>query len=348
MGDSSWNPVRFDWFGTRPYTCPLFWPSGFGPVRPQDLNTPASVPCEAKETVGKTTRTSKTTKKSAAPSSKAKTPAKAAKTSAKSAASAEKKPASKQTKAKAPAKAAAAPAASAAKKSAASPAAKSATTTKKVATEPAATKPAKAVEAPVAAAPETDKKKSGPKGITIVTPKPAKPSKPKVKFQMPVSEPLLRPGTKWKPLIPSGPSAPPRQDFEQLPPDEPIKTKFSKKELERYRQILLQKRAELVGDVRNMEDEALRQSSGSLSHTPQHMAEQGTDVFDQSLSLDLAQVDRNLIREIDAALERIDNGTYGVCELTGKMISSERLEELPWARYSIEAARERERRSYQP
>ena len=77
------------------------------------------------------------------------------------------------------------------------------------------------------------------------------------------------------------------------------------------------------------------------------MAEQGTDVFDQALSLDLAQVDRNLIREIDAALARIDNGTYGFCELTGKPIKPERLEELPWARYSIEAARERERRPYQ-
>ncbi len=41
----------------------------------------------------------------------------------------------------------------------------------------------------------------------------------------------------------------------------------------------------------------------------------------------------------------IDNGTYGICELTGKPIKAERLEELPWARYSIEAARELERRS---
>jgi DnaK suppressor protein len=74
------------------------------------------------------------------------------------------------------------------------------------------------------------------------------------------------------------------------------------------------------------------------------MAEQGSDTFEQSLSLDLAQVDRNLLREIDAALKRIDDGTYGICELTGKTIPPERLEELPWARYSIEAARELERR----
>lgn len=291
--------------------------------------------------MGKTPRPTKTQKK--APT-KAKSPAKPAAKAATKAT--DKKPAGKDAKGAKP-KSTAAAAATNARKTAPAPAPK---TTGKKAPAPAAAPAPKAPAAKAAepvAAPGADKK-AGPKGITIVTPRPTKPSKPKPKFQMPVSEPLLRPGSKWKPLIPSGPSAPPRTDLQHIASDEPIKTKLSKKELERYRAILLQKRAELVGDVRNMEDEALRQSSGSLSHTPQHMAEQGTDVFDQSLSLDLAQVDRNLIREIDAALERIDNGTYGVCELTGKMISTERLEELPWARYSIEAARERERRSYQP
>ncbi|MBX3357625.1 MAG: TraR/DksA C4-type zinc finger protein [Phycisphaeraceae bacterium] len=215
-------------------------------------------------------------------------------------------------------------------------------------TPPAA--PKKAAESPKsapAAAPAHDKKKAGPKGITIVTPRPSRPTKAKPKYQLPVSEPLLKPGgPKWKPLIPSGPSAPARTSLGNEV--KPQKGKLPKKELDRYRAILIRKRQELVGDVANMEDEALRQSgSGSLSHTPQHMAEQGTDVFDQSLSLDLAQVDRNLIREIDEALKRIEDGTYGFCELTGKPIKAERLEELPWTRFSIEAARERERRPYQ-
>ncbi len=212
--------------------------------------------------------------------------------------------------------------------------------------------PKKVVEAPKAppppaASPAQDKKKTGPKGITIVTPKPVRMTKAKPKYQLPVSEPLLKPGgPKWKPLIPSGPSAPARTSLGNE--TKPQKGKLPKKELDRYKAILIRKRQELVGDVANMEDEALRQSgSGSLSHTPQHMAEQGTDVFDQSLSLDLAQVDRNLIREIDEALKRIEDGTYGFCELTGKPIKPERLEELPWTRFSIEAARERERRPYQ-
>lgn len=206
-----------------------------------------------------------------------------------------------------------------------------------------------AASAPPAPPPAPAARKPNPRGITVVTPKPTRPAKPKPKFQMPVSEPLFKPGgPKWKPLIPSGPSAPPIHRLGQAGDNKDRKGRLGKRELERYRSMLLRKRAELIGDIATIEDEALRQSgSGSLSHLPQHMAEQGTDVFDQSLSLDLAQVDRNLIREIDAALARIDAGTYGICELTGKPIKAERLEELPWARYSIEAARERERRPYQ-
>jgi RNA polymerase-binding protein DksA len=75
------------------------------------------------------------------------------------------------------------------------------------------------------------------------------------------------------------------------------------------------------------------------------MAEQGSETYEQSLHLDLAAVDRKLLKEIDEAIVRIDKGMYGICELTGKPIKVERLEELPWARYTIEAQRELERRS---
>ncbi|MBY0313293.1 MAG: hypothetical protein K2W85_14590 [Phycisphaerales bacterium] len=209
-----------------------------------------------------------------------------------------------------------------------------------------------AVPAPAAASAgggtgtDADKK---PKGITIVSNKPVRKPKPK-KLEMPVSEPLLKPGSKWKPLITSGPKAPPSSGIpgEIIPSEFKLdpKAKLPKKELDKYREILLRKRAELVGDVANMEGEALLGNSGSLSNLPQHMAEQGSDAFDQALSLDLAQVDRTLIKEIDEALKRIEDGTYGVCPATGKRISAERLAEIPWAKYSIEAAREMENRRF--
>jgi RNA polymerase-binding protein DksA len=201
-------------------------------------------------------------------------------------------------------------------------------------------------EAPKPAAPaKPELSKSGRKGITIVTPKPVKkPSKPS-NIKIPVlGGPLFKPGSAPKPLIQSGPKAPARGSG-LSDSGKPHKTPFDKKTLDRFRQILRAKRAELVGDVSNLETEALQGQSGSLSHLPQHMAEQGSDAAGQSLSLDLAAADRRLIKEIDDALQRIEDGTYGVCELTGKPIKAERLEELPWARYSIEAARELERRS---
>jgi RNA polymerase-binding transcription factor DksA len=203
--------------------------------------------------------------------------------------------------------------------------------------------PAGAAPAPAAAAAADGK--GGRKGITIVS-KPRRSGPRQEKIQIPKMEPLLGPGSPFrKPLIASGPGAVRRTleiDPESLAK---LKSPFGKKDLQRFRDILLKKRADLVGDVSDLESEALLGRSGSLSALPQHIAEQGSETYEQSLSLNLAAEDRRLIREIDAALQRIDKGTFGICEMTGKPISRERLEELPWTRYSIEAARESERRS---
>jgi RNA polymerase-binding transcription factor DksA len=102
-----------------------------------------------------------------------------------------------------------------------------------------------------------------------------------------------------------------------------------------------------VGDVSSMEEEALGSGgSGSLSHLPQHMADQGSDTFDQSLNLDLAASQRSFLKEIDDALDRIDNGTFGICEMLGKAIKIDRLKHAPWARYCIDAARQLEMPGY--
>jgi DnaK suppressor protein len=116
-------------------------------------------------------------------------------------------------------------------------------------------------------------------------------------------------------------------------------TPLPDKQLEEFREILEVKREQLVGDVSSMEKEALGGDGGSLSRLPQHMADQGTDTYDQSLNLDLAASQRGIVKEIDAALDRIVNRTFGVCELLGKPIGIDRLRNAPWTRYSIEAAR---------
>jgi RNA polymerase-binding protein DksA len=115
------------------------------------------------------------------------------------------------------------------------------------------------------------------------------------------------------------------------------------KELEHFRDLLLEKRREIVGDMSSMEREALRAGAGGLSSLPVHMADMGTDNYEQEFTLGLVEKDRILLRELNAALAKIQNGTYGLCEGTGKPINKVRLEAQPWARFSIEWAREMEK-----
>ncbi|MBL9149414.1 MAG: TraR/DksA family transcriptional regulator [Phycisphaerae bacterium] len=122
-----------------------------------------------------------------------------------------------------------------------------------------------------------------------------------------------------------------------------IKTKLTKKELDEYRALLLTKRRQLARMLSGMEDEALRSNGGNLSNMPLHMADIGTDTFDQDFTLGMAETERQLLDEIDAALARIENKTYGVCQLTGKPIPKARLEAKPWAKYTVEAAKMIER-----
>jgi len=110
-----------------------------------------------------------------------------------------------------------------------------------------------------------------------------------------------------------------------------------------FREMLLEKRRGILRNVTEFEDEALRKSrqdaTGDLSSMPIHMADLGTDNYEQEFALGLMDSERKLLREIDNALGRIENKTYGICEGTGKPISKARLEAQPWARYCVEYAR---------
>jgi RNA polymerase-binding protein DksA len=121
------------------------------------------------------------------------------------------------------------------------------------------------------------------------------------------------------------------------------KKRLTAAEIEYFKQALLQKRREIVGDVNEMEDEALKKprldASGDLSSMPIHMADLGTDNYEQEFALGLMDSERKLLREIDDALQRIEQGTYGICEGTGKPIPKARLKAQPWARHCVQYAR---------
>jgi RNA polymerase-binding protein DksA len=131
-----------------------------------------------------------------------------------------------------------------------------------------------------------------------------------------------------------------------------IKTPFNKAELEVFRQMLLDKRRALIGDMNGIEAEALRtnrqEGSGDLSNMPTHPADIGTDNFEQEFTLGLLESERTLLAEINGALERIDNNTYGVCLGTGQPIGAARLKARPWSKYCIEYAKLLEKGLVQP
>src|SRR4029079_7974135 len=73
-----------------------------------------------------------------------------------------------------------------------------------------------------------------------------------------------------------------------------------------------------------------------------HMADAGTDTYDRDWALGMLSSAQNSIYEIDEAMNRIRDGSYGICELTGKKIEAQRLQAIPWTRFSAEAERELE------
>lgn len=110
-------------------------------------------------------------------------------------------------------------------------------------------------------------------------------------------------------------------------------------EWERYRQILLDLREQLVRQMNGLAKESAEQLPGYSMH----MADSGTDNFDRDFALSLLSSDQDAIYEIDEALKRIERGSYGTCELTGKPIPKARLDAIPWARFTVEAQGQLER-----
>jgi len=113
---------------------------------------------------------------------------------------------------------------------------------------------------------------------------------------------------------------------------------LTQRELQKFKELLLAKRNESLDSVSTMEVETLRRERSDLSSRPIHMADLGTDSYEQEFTLELMDSERKLIAEIDDALNRIEDGTYGICEVGGEPIPKQRLEAIPWARYCVACA----------
>jgi DnaK suppressor protein len=120
-------------------------------------------------------------------------------------------------------------------------------------------------------------------------------------------------------------------------------------EMQVYKDQLLILRARLRGDVDHMADSALRKSrseaNGDLSSMPIHMADIGSDNFEQEFTLSLMENDGGTLTQIEASLERIEEGTYGQCEECGMKIPKSRLNAIPYAILCVRCAQQQEQRS---
>lgn len=114
------------------------------------------------------------------------------------------------------------------------------------------------------------------------------------------------------------------------------------KKLEKYRKQLLEMRQQILN-----RSKTVTQSGGFVLNTDDLMDESdhAAAVIQQSLELNVVERDRYLLREIDHALAKFEDATYGICEDSEEPIDEARLDAQPWTRYSVEAAEAREKRA---
>ena len=121
---------------------------------------------------------------------------------------------------------------------------------------------------------------------------------------------------------------------------------MKKADLKNYKERLLSLRARLRGDVNQMAEATLKknrtEANGDLSSMPIHMADIGTDNFEQEFTLSLMENEEGTLELIEASLERIEEGTYGDCEECGVKIPKTRLNAIPYATLCVKCASRQE------
>ncbi len=119
---------------------------------------------------------------------------------------------------------------------------------------------------------------------------------------------------------------------------------MKKREMKIYKERLLLIRSRLRGDVNALADAALQktrsEASGDLSSMPIHMADIGSDNYEQEFTLNMMQNEEDTLTLIEAALERIEDGTYGTCQECEYDIKKSRLNAIPYTPFCIDCASE--------
>lgn len=110
---------------------------------------------------------------------------------------------------------------------------------------------------------------------------------------------------------------------------------LKKSDIEHFKKRLLELKAQYMQIVRHVSEEVKVPEEGK--GYSQHQADEGTDDFDRSISLQVSDEEFKILRQIDRALEKIEDKTYGTCDITGDEIPFPRLEAIPYATMTVKA-----------
>ena len=126
-----------------------------------------------------------------------------------------------------------------------------------------------------------------------------------------------------------------------------MKKKYNKKDLTVFKKLILKVKDGITSDIQNIAEETLKktpkESSGDISGYSYHMADVATDNYDREFSMSLASNERKFLYELDDALKKIEEGTFGVCEVCKELITKTRLRAVPYARQCVKCQEKKEK-----
>ncbi|NGX50750.1 MAG: General stress protein 16O [Chlamydiae bacterium] len=110
---------------------------------------------------------------------------------------------------------------------------------------------------------------------------------------------------------------------------------LKKSDIAKFKKQLEEMKAQLSQTLKAVSDDV--KSTEEPKGYSQHQADEGTDDFDQTISIEVSSKEQGILRQVERALEKIDDGTYGLCDVSGDEIPLKRLEAVPYATMTVEA-----------
>ena len=123
---------------------------------------------------------------------------------------------------------------------------------------------------------------------------------------------------------------------------------LSKEQIKQFRQLLITERAKLADEIKSIAQETSkspREASGDLSAYTLHMADMAADTYERELSMNIVSSEQEILYQIDDALKRLDDGSFGVCQQCSQPITMSRLKAVPYASLCIACQRTKEQKN---